>query len=142
MANIAQPSGLPEVLPVSDKPVSANSTFWSERTHEAEARAREHLTDPDIDRIFDEVAAVIDEDLLRFDPLVGYYGRYFPEGDDERIEVEREAAHCLKRDLAWAAVEQATGQPGFFAFLLRWYDQGRWPCDWAGTYPVGHVLVL
>jgi hypothetical protein len=116
--------------------------FWSRRTHEAEARAREHLADAELDRIFDEVAGVIDEDLRRFDPLIAYYALYLPDADPDRIGQEREVALSTKRDMAWAAVEHCIGQPGFFAGLLPWYDRGRWPCGWAGKYPAGHVLVV
>jgi hypothetical protein len=117
--------------------VFLDAAFWSERTHEVEAAVRGHLTDPQIDSIIDDVAAVIDENLRRFDPLVAYYGRFAPDGDQTRIEWEREAAHSVKRDLAWAACERAVGEPGFFYGLLPWYDRGRWPVGWAGAYNCG-----
>lgn len=134
LTNIGQPAEAPEVIPHRDAPVYLNSAFWSRRTHEIEARAREHLTDPEIDPTFNEVAAVIDENLGRFDPLIAYFARFFPDGHPERIEDER--------DTAWAAVERAIGEPGFFTALLPWYERGRWPCDWSGEYRAGHVLVL
>jgi hypothetical protein len=142
LTNIGKPADSPEVVGPSSAPVYLDVTFWSERTHEAEARAQRHLTDAEIDTIIDEVGAVIDENLLRFDPLVAYYGRYFPNGDAGRIEDERQAAHRVKRDLAWAATERAIGEPGFFSDLLAWYDRGRWPVGWAGKFPAGHVRVL
>ena len=142
VSNIGQPSELPEVIEAGDAPMHLNSSFWSERTREIEAEARQHLTDPEIDRIFDDVAAIIDEDLRRFDPLLAYYGRSAPDGDPDRIEDERQAAHSVKRDLAWAAVELSIGRIGFFSKLLPWYDRGRWPCSWAGPYPGGYLLVL
>ncbi len=140
--NLGKPGDSPEVIGPTDASVYLEVAFWSERTHEAEARARQHLTDAEIDGIIDEVAAVIDENLLRFDPLVAYYGRFFPDGDPDRMEAEREAAHSVKRDLAWAATERAIGEPGFFSALLAWYDRGRWPVGWGDTYPKGHVRVL
>jgi len=140
--NIGKPGDAPEVIGPIDAPVYLDASFWSERTHEAEARARKHLTDAEINRIIEEVAAVIDEDLLRFDPLIAYYGRFFEDGDPRRIEDEREAAHSVKRDLAWAATERAIGEFAFFTDLLSWYDRGRWPVGWAGVYPAGHVRVL
>ncbi len=140
--NIGIVGDSPEVIGPTDAPVYLDVAFWSERTHEAEARARKHLTDAEIDGIIDEVAAVIDENLLRFDPLVAYYGRFFPEGDLGRIEDDRAAAHSVKRDLAWAATERAIGEPAFFSGLLAWYDRGRWPVAWVGKYPAGHVRVL
>jgi hypothetical protein len=139
---IGQPGDSPEFVGPSDEPVFFDATFWSERTHEAEACARRHLSDPEIDGIIDEVAAVLDEDLLRFNPLITYYGRFAPDGDPARIEWEREAAHSVKRDLAWAATERTIGEHGFFCGLLSWYNRGRWPVGWAGQYPAGHVRVL
>jgi hypothetical protein len=141
LVNIGKRGRSREVVGPTDTPVILDVPFWSERTHEAEARARRHLTDPEIDGIIEDVAAVIDENLLRFDPLVAYFGRFAPDGDPDRIQCERGAAHSVKRDLAWAACERATGEPGFFSELLAWYDRGRWPVGWAGAYPAGHVRV-
>ena len=142
LTHIGTPGELPEVIGPSDAPVCLDATFWSQRTHEVEARARQHLTDSEIDSVIDQVAAVIDEDLLRFNHLVSYYGRFFPDGDPGRIRIERETAHSVKRDLAWAATERAIGEPAFFCALLPWYDRGRWPCGWVGEYQGGHVRVL
>jgi hypothetical protein len=142
LTHIGKPGNSPEIIRLSDAPVYLDAAFWSERTHEAEARARQHMTDAEIDGIIDEVAAVIDEKLLRFDPLVAYYGRFFPDGDPRRIEDEREAAHSVKRDLAWVATERAIGDPAFFSGLVAWYDRGRWPVGWVGQYPAGYVRVL
>jgi len=142
LTEMGRPGSSPELISGGDEPVYQDVTFWSARTHEAEARSRRHLTDREIDALIDEVAAAIDEDLLRFNPLIAYFGQFFPDGDPGRIEDEREAAHCVKRDLAWAALEKAIGEPGFFASLLPVYDRGRWPCGWAGAYPGGHVLFL
>ena len=100
LVRVGTPGDMPEVVGLTDDPVFLDTASWSEQTHAAEAIARHHLSDPEIDGIIDEVAAVIDEDLLRFDPLVAYYGRFAPAGDPARIEWEREAAHSVKRDLA------------------------------------------
>lgn len=108
LTRIGQPDSAPEVIGPSDAPVYLEVGFWSERTHEAEDRARRLLIDAEIDSIFSEIAAVIDENLRRFDPLVAYYGRFFPDGDPGRIEDERQAAHSVKRDLAWAAIERGS----------------------------------
>ena len=66
LTNIGKPGPSLEVIGSSDVPVYTDVAFWSERTHEAEARSLRHLTDAEIDCIIDEVAAVIDENLLRF----------------------------------------------------------------------------
>ena len=142
LVHIGTPGDSPEVIGPSDSPVFLDAAFWSERTHEAEASARRHLTDSEIDAIIDDVARIIDEDLRRFDPLVAYYGRFAPDGDPTRMRWEREAAHSVKRDLAWAACERAVAEPGFFDALLQWYERGRWPVGWVGEYPAGHPRVL
>lgn len=142
LVHIGTPSAAPEVLPPSDEPAFLDTTFWSLRTHETEALALRHMPDAHIDRVFEAVTAVIDEDLGRFDPLIAYYGRFAPDGDETRIEWEREAAGALKRDLAWAACELLAGEPGFFTSLLPWYDRGRWPIGWDGEYPAGRLRVL
>ncbi len=61
-----------ELVGPTGGPTYLDVQFWSKRTHEAEACARRHLTDAEIDAIMDEVTAVIDENLLRFDPLTRY----------------------------------------------------------------------
>jgi hypothetical protein len=142
LANIGKPGPSREIIAPQDAPVYLNVQFWSARTHEAEARALLQISNADIDQIIDDVSAVIDEDLLRFDPLITYFARFFPDGHAGRIEDERTVAHCVKRDLAWAAIERVIRQPGFFSLILDWYANGRWPCDWNGQYPAGHVLVL
>lgn len=139
---IGNPGDTPEVIDPADEPTFLDTAFWSERTHAAEWVACRYLSDTQIDAIFDEVAAVIDENLQRFDPLVAYFARFAPDGDPTRIAWEREAAHSIKRDLAWAACEKAVGEPGFFCGLLPWYERGRWPVGWLGQYPSGHVRVV
>jgi hypothetical protein len=142
MESIGKAGYAVEIIPIADEPVYLNAAFWSERTHELETIARACLSDSEIDFIFDAVAAVIDENLRRFDPLVAYYAGFFSIGDPQRLDAEREAAHSAKRDLAWAAIERVVARPGFFTDLLAWYERGRWPCDWSGDYPDGHVLAL
>ena len=125
-----------EVLP----PV-LNYAFWFARTHQIESLAMRSLSDAEIDSLFDNVASIIDKDLRRFDPLVAYFGKLLPDGDEGRIEAEREIAHCVKRDLAWAVIEKTIGVTGFFCCLLPWYKQGRWPHDWLGAFPEGHIVI-
>lgn len=142
LASIGRQSRLVEVVPASDVPVFLDVDFWGQRTHDLEELALEQISDQAIDCIFHDVSQVIDEDLLRFNPLIAYYGRFAPDGDPDRIEWERDAAHCVKRDLAWIAVEKSIGVSGFFSSLVYWYDQGRWPFGWAGEYPDGYVRVI
>ena len=70
LTSIGQPGPAAEGILPDDGPYYQDAGFWSARTHEVETIARRHLADAEIDRIFREVADVIDEDLGRYDPLV------------------------------------------------------------------------
>ena len=142
--SLAVPSDDPQIIRNQNEPALLNREFWSARTHELETIARKSITDANIDQIFDDVAAVMDEDLNRFNPIIEYFGRYFPDPIDasHRMDCETEMAHNIKRDLAWVAVERVIEQPGFFTPLLHWYKIGRWPCGWFGDYPNGNLLCL
>ncbi len=115
--------------------------FWSSQTKSLEKIALAELSDSSIDAIFEEVTLIIDEDLLRFDPMVHFFAQHYPDGDPFRIELEREVALCVKRDLSWMTVEQVLGKGGFFSHLRGWYNLGRWPHGWIGQYPSGVVLL-
>ncbi|MEI8381699.1 MAG: hypothetical protein WCJ09_16340 [Planctomycetota bacterium] len=107
-----------------------DADFWQARTEALEALALSRCSDQNIDGMFYEVTSIIDEDLTRFDPMVAYFGRYYPDGDPVRIEIESEIAACVKRDLSWMMVEWLIQAPGFFTGLKTWYDLGRWPHGW------------
>lgn len=142
--SLADASDDPHIIPRSATPQFLDCGFWSQRSHEIESLALKSLTNPDIDRIFDDVTSVMDENLDRFNPILEYYSRIFPDPDDAyyRMDNETEMAHAVKRDLAWIAVERVIKHDGFFSGLLVWYKLGRWPCAWTGNYPDGHVLCL
>jgi hypothetical protein len=46
------------------------------------------------------------------------------------------------RDMSWAAIETALGEPDFFVSLVPIYKEGRWPCSWEGQHPKGRFVVL
>ncbi len=142
--SLAETSDDSHIIAASDQPTFLDHEFWSQRTHDIESRAMKTLIDENIDQIFDDVAAVMDENLDRFNPIMEYFGRFYPDPVDAslRMDHETEMAHAVKRDLAWIAVERVIGEPGFFSSLLNWYKLGRWPCGWHGNYPAGHLLCL
>ena len=128
------------VLDSSEIP-SLDTEFWRRHTTTVESIALTSLSDGEIDDIFGQTAAIIDEDLLRFDPMVQYLGSRFADGDHLRIQIEQEIAHAVKRDLAWLTIELLLDAPGFFTCLKTWYDAGRWPHGWDGSYPAGKPVV-
>ena len=132
------------VLIPPDEPAVLNFDFWSKRTHELEEIALNRIDDHDIDEIFCFVAEVMDDNLSRFNPIIDYFSRFYTEEMDIslKMESETEVAHSIKRDLAWMAVEKVIGVNGFFCSLMTWYECGRWPYDWNGLYPSGHLVCL
>ncbi|MCA9136906.1 MAG: hypothetical protein KDB00_09105 [Planctomycetales bacterium] len=118
-----------------------DAQFWGRQTEALESTALRKFSDREIDGVFDQTSEIIDEDLLRFDPMVHYFRAYFADGDETRIAIEKEIAHAAKRDLAWMTIELLLDQQGFFTDLRTWYDAGRWPHGWIGNYPDGQPIV-
>lgn len=144
LTNITLHSDEPNILTTTEKPIFLNESFWSKRTHEIESCALQTLSNDDIDKVFDDVAKVMDENLDRFNPIINYFAQCYPDSEDIslRMDYETDMAHSIKRDLAWIAIEKVIGESGFFSGLLECYKAGRWPCDWDGDFPEGHVLCI
>lgn len=112
-------------------------------SHKRDALAR--IGDSAIDWIFDATSKAMQQPL--YDGAVAYFSRRKasdPSYDDSGVDAGliREMMDCVKRDIAWSAVEVALRRPGFFSALLSHYRKGRWPCSWAGEYPDGCVVAL
>jgi hypothetical protein len=58
------------------------------------------------------------------------------------LALRSEIVGAVVRDMSWAAIETALGQPGFFVSLVPVHRDGRWPCAWEGQYPEGRFVVL
>lgn len=115
--------------------------FWQAQTEAIERIALTKCSDLNIDGIFYEVTWIIDENLMRFDPMVNYFRRHYHDGDPVRMEIESNIAQCVKRDLSWMMVEWLIEISGFFTQLKTWYNLGRWPHAWHGQYPSGCVVL-
>jgi hypothetical protein len=121
---------------------------WEPHIHELEANAKRVLGDQTIDLVFSGISSTIHESVYR--GICAYfkraYGNAGVDGDTlQRSVVESlypEFIDAVKRDVCWAAVENAIGAPGFFTRLLEIYETGRWPCAWDDRYPQGSPVVL
>ena len=70
-----------------------DNEFWQAQTEAIEKIALTKCSDLNIDGIFYEVTWIIDENLSRFDPMVNYFGRHYPDGDPVR-----QAGRVIRRD--------------------------------------------
>ena len=123
----------------------SDKSVWLRHTQALEQAALPQVGDAGVDFVFRKVADTLHQGL--YDGAVRYFDRrrtvdpsYDPAGVDGGLL--EEMMDCVKRDLAWAAVEEALERRDFFTVLLAHYRAGRWPCSWIGEYPQGSVLVL
>jgi hypothetical protein len=118
---------------------------WSPRTTELERRALPKLGNPGLETVFERVSAATGP------PAANALGAWLErreelEGPSSDTEVDGslwlEVVDAIKRDVAWAAVEDLLDARGFFWQLLGVYREGRWPCGWEGEYPAGRPVLL
>lgn len=142
LVHIGTPSDAPEVLAPSDEPAFLDRYFWLRRAAKTRASALRYMPLEHTIRVQLAVAAVLNENVSRFNPITAYYRQRNTECDFTADGWALEAASAATDDLAWAACELLAGEPGFFTSLLPWYNRGRWPIGWEGEYPAGRLRVL
>lgn len=112
-------------------------SVWEPHTNSLEKLAEEIIGSDAIDDIFETVSMALDKDIWRawqsFRTRVGL---------DEQNALDDEITDMVKRDLCWAAVENAINRTGFFTELLEVYKDGYFPCGWDGEYPNGRAAVM
>jgi hypothetical protein len=123
---------------------AAMLAVWLARSERLEAIAVRAIGDPAIESIFARVDKAI-EPAVRAG-LQAYFARR-PD-DTENTEcgadlgLRPEIVGFVLRDMSWAALETALGQPEFFVSLVPIHREGHWPCSWKGRYPQGRFVVL
>jgi hypothetical protein len=142
LVHIGAPSAAPEVLAPSDEPAFFDRYFWFRREQQTRTNMLRHMSLLHTVRVQFAVAADLDENVNRFDPLTAYYRQRNTECSFTADGWALEASRHVVDVLAWAACELLAGEPGFFTSLLPWYDRGRWPIGWDGAYPAGRLRVL
>lgn len=110
---------------------------WEPQISTLEDAAEESLDDDTIDETFDIISAAIGDIVWK------KFGDFI-----ERQQLGEELAVCfelfdmVKRDVAWACIENLLDMPGFFTMLTEIYREGYFPCSWVGAYPSGRAVVL
>jgi len=123
---------------------AAMLSVWLPRSERLEALAIAAIGDPAIESIFHRVESAIEPSVHA---AVRAYLARRPDTTENTecgadLALRPEIVGAVVRDMSWAAVETALGQPGFFVSLVPVHRQGRWPCAWEGQYPEGRFVVL
>jgi hypothetical protein len=123
---------------------AAMLAVWLPRSERLEATAVRAIGDAAIESIFARVDSAIEPAVHA--ALRAYFARRPDETENTEcgadLGLRPEIVGFVLRDMSWAAVETALGQPEFFVSLVPVYREGRWPCSWEGRYPQGRFVVL
>lgn len=84
-----------------------------------------------------ETGPIIAEGLVKFQDMLKKMGL-----DSDTYGSDYEIIDFIKRDLAWTCVEVVIGKRGFFSRVLEVLSEGRWPCAWDGSNPLGRFVVM
>ena len=119
-------------------------SVWLPRSERLEALAIGAIGDPAIETIFRRVDNALEPSVHA--AVRAYFARRRNTTENTEcgadLSLRPEIVGFVVRDMSWAAVETALGQPGFFVSLVSVHREGRWPCAWEGQYPEGRFVVL
>jgi hypothetical protein len=123
---------------------AAMMAVWPPRSMRLEETATRLIGDAAIEGIFSRVDEAIGPAVEA--GLRAYFARR-PDNTENTecgadLGLRSEIVDSVVRDVSWAAVETALGQPDFFVSLIEVYQEGHWPCAWDGRYPRGTFVVL
>ncbi|GCD10052.1 hypothetical protein [Clostridium tagluense] len=114
---------------------------WGKESHNIEKFAIDSIGDDMIDLIFERVAQEtgpkIAEGLVKFQDRLKKMGL-----DSDAYGLDYEIMDFIKRDISWACIEVVIEQKGFFSRVLKILSEGRWPCAWDGSHPLGRFVVI
>lgn len=113
---------------------------WGTNSERIEQKALEKLTDRQIDAVFEAVSLAIGNEV--YDALCELEGRIEEETGEDQSGIENEILDFIKRDTAWACIEQLLGEKGFFSRIYEINRKGHWACSWIGAYPEGNFIIM
>lgn len=113
---------------------------WGKNTEAIERKAMKKLSDDQIDAIFEAVSLAIGNEV--YEALCNMEERIGQETGEDQSGIEEEILDFIKRDTAWACIEQILGEKGFFNQVFDINCKGRWACSWIGAYPQGNFIIM
>lgn len=113
---------------------------WSLNTESIEKKALSKFSDQQIDAIFEAVSLAIGNEV--YESLCDLEDRIGQETGEDQSGIEEEILDFIKRDTAWACIEQLLGQKEFFNRIYEINRSGHWACSWVGKYPQGNFIIM
>lgn len=114
---------------------------WSKESHILENEGIKAIGNDNIDYIFGTIAEYIAPKIE--DGFCEFQTRLESKGlDSDDYGLIFEIIDFIKRDIAWACIENIIGKTGFFSKVLKVNSEGRWACSWDGVYPEGRFVVM
>lgn len=113
---------------------------WGQNSEAIEKKALKKLTEQQIDFVFEQISLTIGNQL--YDALCDMEDRIGQETGEDQSGIEDEILDFIKRDTAWACIEQILNEPGFFTQVLEINCSGHWACSWVGKYPLGNFIIM
>lgn len=113
---------------------------WSQNTEAIEQKALKQLTDRQIDTIFETISLAIGNEV--YEAICDLEDRIGQDTGEDQSGIEEEILDFIKRDTAWACIEQLLHEKGFFTRVYEINRSGRWACSWVGKYPAGNFIIM
>jgi len=113
---------------------------WGGNSENIERKALSKFNDLQIDAIFEAVSLAIGNEV--YEALCDLEDKIGQETGEDQSGIEEEILNFIKRDTAWACVEQLLNEEGFFSRIYEINKTGRWACSWVGKYPEGSFIVM
>ena len=113
---------------------------WGYNTEKIETQALQKLNDEQINAVFEAVSLAIGNEV--YDAICDMEDRIGEETGEDQSGIEEEILDFIKRDTAWACIEQLLGISGFFTRVYAVNRTGRWACSWVGKYPAGNFIIM
>lgn len=113
---------------------------WNRNTEKIEKIALKKLTDEQIDAVFEAVSLAIGNEV--YEAICDVEDRIGQETGEDQSGIEEEILDFIKRDTAWACIEQLLNEKGFFNQVYELNRSGRWACSWVGKYPEGNFIIM
>lgn len=113
---------------------------WGKNSEMIEQQALRQLSNEQIDTVFEAVSLAIGNEV--YEALCDLEDRIGKESGEDQSGIEEEILDFIKRDTAWACIEQLLGDHGFFSRIYEINRNGRWACSWIGDYPQGNFIIM
>ena len=110
---------------------------WDDEISKLENTAEAIIGYYTIQDVFESVSAALDEDLRN--AWLAFKAR---RGFQDENDLDDKIIETVKRDICWAAVENAINGSGFFTDLLHIYSGGYFPCGRDGDHFSGKYAVI